>query len=87
MTMSWTNAVGWAATTVFVVSYFFRRPSALRAVQLCGGALWLLFGVMIASTPVIVCNALIVAAAAWTLLQSRAEVSKDPEPAAPREPG
>ena len=87
MTLTWTDAVGWAATAVFVMSYFFRHPAALRAAQLFGGALWLLFGVMIASMPVIVCNALIVVAAAWTLVRARADVPKDARPVTPREPG
>ena len=87
MTLTLTDTVGWAATVVFVVPYFFRQPAALRAAQLLGAALWLLFGLMIASVPVIVCNALIVAAAAWTLVRGWRDVPKDARPVTPREPG
>jgi hypothetical protein len=37
--------LGWAATAVFVGSYFCLRPSLLRGVQMFGAALWVLYGV------------------------------------------
>jgi len=40
-----------------------------------GAALWLIFGVLIASKPVIVSNVLVFSAAAWTLLRQRAAFS------------
>lgn len=87
MSLSSANLVGWAATAVFVASYFFPKPSALRLVQMAGAALWLAFGLLIASKPVIVCNTLVFAAAAWTLVRARAEVAKEAGSAAPHEPG
>lgn len=64
-------ALGWAATAVFVGSYFFRRPSMLRGMQMLGAALWILYGVRIGAAPVIVANLLVISAAAWTLARSR----------------
>jgi hypothetical protein len=61
--------LGWAATTVFVASYFFSRPSLLRAAQMAGALLWTSYGVLINSTPVIVANVLVFSAAAWTMLR------------------
>jgi hypothetical protein len=61
--------LGWAATAVFVSSYFSRRPSLLRALQMLGALLWLLYGIAIKATPVIVANVLVFGAAAWTLLR------------------
>ena len=61
------DTVGWAATAVFVASYFFARPAMLRGLQMLGAVLWMTFGVLIASKPVIVSNVLVFAAAAWTL--------------------
>jgi hypothetical protein len=61
--------LGWAATTVFVASYFFSRPSLLRGAQMAGALLWTSYGVMINSTPVIVANVLVFSAAAWTMFR------------------
>ena len=61
-----TQALGWVATCVFVASYFFKRPSALRAAQMAGALSWIVYGLLIDSKPVIAANALVFAAAAWT---------------------
>jgi hypothetical protein len=65
------ESIGWAATAVFVGSYFFARPSLLRGAQMIGALLWLGYGVVINSLPVIVANVLVFAAAAWTLIRQR----------------
>jgi len=61
-----TDTLGWIATLVFVGSYFFSKPWALRLCQMLGAALWIAYGALIAATPVIVANLLVFAAAAWT---------------------
>jgi hypothetical protein len=58
--------LGWAATGVFVASYFFPRPSLLRGAQMFGAMLWVTYGVLIKASPVIVANVLVFSAAAWT---------------------
>ena len=70
--------LGWVATCVFAGSYFFRRAGVLRALQMCGAALWILYGFLIHAIPVIAANALVFVAAAWTARQpwSSAELSK-----------
>jgi hypothetical protein len=70
MSHSWINLLGWTATAVFVGSYFFSRPSILRAVQMCGAVLWITYGVLIGASPVIVANALVFTAAAWTAFRA-----------------
>lgn len=67
-----TDYLGWIATAVFVSSYFFKRPALLRAAQMFGAALWIVYGVMISAVPVVVANGLVFAAAAWTLVRARA---------------
>lgn len=62
--------LGWVATAVFVASYFFSRPAALRAAQMAGSLLWLTYGVMIDALPVVVANLLVFAAAAWTTVRA-----------------
>lgn len=66
-----TESLGWVATAVFVSSYFFTRPSVLRGVQVGGAALWMLYGVLIGASPVIVANLLVGTVACWTALRSR----------------
>ena len=60
------ECLGWSATTVFVGSYFFARPSHLRSIQMFGALLWVLYGILIGASPVIVANILVFSAAAWT---------------------
>jgi len=66
-----TEILGWVATAIFVGSYFFRRPAWLRAAQMLGATLWIVYGALIAAVPVVVANGLVFAAAAWTLLRAR----------------
>jgi hypothetical protein len=60
------DLVGWAATAVFVGSYFFASPTLLRRAQMMGALLWMSYGILIGAAPVIVANALVFSAAAWT---------------------
>ena len=68
--MSGPELLGWVATAVFVGSYFFSRPSLLRAMQMLGAALWITYGLLIGASPVIVANVLVLLAAAWTAWRS-----------------
>ena len=63
--------MGWAATAVFVGSYFCARADALRRVQIAGALLWAAYGVMARATPVVVAGLLLVAVALWTSRRSR----------------
>jgi len=65
------ETLGWVATAVFVASYFFAKPAALRAVQMGGAVLWIIYGVLIGAIPVIAANVLVFAAAAWTFARDR----------------
>ena len=71
MSHFWIESLGWLATCVFVASYFFAKPSRLRAIQMLGALLWTTYGVLIGALPVIIANLLVFAAAAWTALRKR----------------
>ena len=71
--MSSHEILGWVATTVFVGSYFFKRPALLRAAQMLGACLWIVYGVLIQAIPVVVANGLVFAAACWTLIRAQRE--------------
>src|SRR5262245_38699994 len=58
--------LGWTATAVFVASYFCPRPSALKQVQMAGALMWVVYGLLIGASPVVVANLLVFGAAAWT---------------------
>jgi hypothetical protein len=58
--------LGWIATAVFTASYFCTRTEALRRVQMVGALMWMVYGALIGSSPVMVSNALVLGAAAWT---------------------
>jgi hypothetical protein len=77
MSHSGVELLGWTATGIFVASYFFRRPSLLRGVQMLGAALWITYGCLIGASPVIVANALVFTAAAWTILRKSASSPAD----------
>jgi hypothetical protein len=65
------TSLGWVATALFVGSYFFVRPLALRTTQMLGAALWIAYGACIGAAPVIVANTLVIAAAAWTTMRTK----------------
>jgi hypothetical protein len=60
------DCLGWAATAVFVASYFSVRPAVLRTVQMLGAAMWVTYGAIIEAWPVMIANVLVFLAAAWT---------------------
>jgi len=64
------EALGWAATLVFVGSYFCAQPATLRRVQMLGAVMWVAYGVVIHAVPVIAANVLVLGAAAWTGLRT-----------------
>jgi len=61
--MTAADLVGWAATAVIVASYCFKNPANLRRVQAVSALLWMSYGLMIHSAPVIVANIIVFAAA------------------------
>jgi hypothetical protein len=77
-----TQILGWVATAVFVGSYFFTKPAALRAAQMGGAVLWIVYGFLIDATPVIAANALVFAAAAWTCFARSPSTASAAPPAA-----
>ncbi len=65
----WLNVIGWTATAVFSTSYFFKEPSTLRKIQAAAASLWVLYGALIHSAPVIVANVIVGVAAVYTSVQ------------------
>ena len=61
-----TDYLGWAATAVFVCSYFCSGAQAVRGVQMVGALMWTAYGLLIGASPVVVANLLVFGAAAVT---------------------
>jgi hypothetical protein len=70
--------LGWSATAMFVASYFLVRPMALRTAQMLGALLWMIYGGLIGAPPVIVANALVIAAAAWSIVRALPRSGDEP---------
>ena len=66
--------LGWAATVVFVGSYFCTRPEALRRTQMVGAVMWMAYAVAMHAPPVLVANLLVLCAAAWTATRGRRQL-------------
>lgn len=58
--------IGWLATAVFMTSYLAKSPVMLRRIQALASCLWLTYGVIIHSTPMIVANLLVVVVALYS---------------------
>ena len=69
------DAVGYLATAVVLCSYLFKNPSTLRRIQAMGAVLWMLYGFLLHSGPVIVANLLIVGLALWSSVKVAAKTA------------
>ena len=65
----WLSVIGWTATAVFSSSYFFKEAATLRRIQAAAASLWVLYGVLIHSAPVVVANLIVGVAAIYTSLR------------------
>jgi len=63
------EVIGWAATAAFAVSYLCRRQVDLRRVQAAAALLWIGYGLMIRSSPVIVANVIVASIAMFSSFQ------------------
>jgi hypothetical protein len=60
------SMIGWVATAVFAISYFFRRPATLRKIQAFAACLWIMYGIAIGALPVIVANVIVAGSALYS---------------------
>ena len=66
-----TDYLGWAATTVFVGSYFCTKADALKRMQMIGALMWVAYGILIKASPIVAANLLVFGAAGWTVMRTR----------------
>jgi uncharacterized protein with PQ loop repeat len=66
------SSIGWLATALVTASYFFRNHKTLRLMQALGAVVWLTYGVLINSKPVMVANIIVAVVALYsTFLPAR----------------
>jgi uncharacterized protein with PQ loop repeat len=74
------SLVGWLATALVTASYFFRNHKTLRIMQALGALVWLTYGVLINSKPVMVANVIVAVVALYsTFIPSRVAPPSTPE--------
>lgn len=69
------DMIGWVATAIFVSSYLFKDPMALRRIQALAASLWVAYGVIIHATPVVVANLLVAGIAVYSSLMYSRKVA------------
>lgn len=65
MTHDW---IGWVAASVFAVSYLLKGQRALRLAQAVASLLWMTYGIVNHSWPIIVANMVVAVMAAGSVL-------------------
>ena len=74
----WVEWVGWVATLVFAIPYFFRDPMSLRWIQALEALLWIAYGISIHARPVIVSNVIVATAAVYSSFRKPRETGAAP---------
>ena len=74
------DMIGWVATAIFVSSYLFKDPTALRRIQALAAGLWVAYGLIIGATPVVVANLLVAGIAVYSSLASSRRIKTAGEP-------
>lgn len=64
--------IGWIGTGITLSSYFAKDNKRLKLTQLVGSLVWLIYGILLHSTPIVVANSLNIGA---ILLSFRAKSS------------
>ena len=60
------DAIGWAATGIFLASYSCTDPRKLRLMQAAAAMVWVAYGAMLHAVPIIVANVLVAGVAAYS---------------------
>jgi hypothetical protein len=65
------SVIGWVATATQAASYLFRKERTLTMIQAISALLWLTFGLVIVSAPVVVANVIVCGAALYATFRRR----------------
>jgi hypothetical protein len=65
------EGMGWAATSISASSYFCRGSRSIRVVQASASLVWIVYGIIIHSFPVIVANVIVSSLAVYSAFRPR----------------
>ena len=77
------DLIGWTATAIFALSYFCKRPVTMRSVQALAALVWLIYGILIGSNPIIVANIIVASLASYSAWRQSSHGTTDANPNAP----
>jgi hypothetical protein len=63
------DAIGWAATAIFLASYSCADPRKLRLMQAAAALVWAGYGAMLHAIPIIAANLLVAGVAVYSAVQ------------------
>ncbi len=63
------DAIGWAATAIFLASYSCTNAGKLRLMQAAAALVWVGYGAMLNAVPIVVANLLVAGVAAYSASQ------------------
>lgn len=73
------DGISWAATVIFAVSYLSKDQGRLRKVQAAAALVWIAYGVLIRSLPLIVANVIVSGLAVYSARRARPPRQLDSE--------
>lgn len=50
------EAIGWIAMSITISSFFFQKMRTLRTINLIGCLIWMVYGTLLVSTPIVLTN-------------------------------
>ena len=86
MPINWIDGIGWVATAIFLISYRSKDPAVLRRIQAVAASLWMVYGLLIHATPVVVANLLVAGIAVYSSLASPRRSASHGTDAVPNSP-
>jgi hypothetical protein len=67
------EALGWIAMFITISSFFFQQMKTLRIVNFVGCLVWMIYGTLIVSAPIVLTNvAIVLTHAFWFMKNSKA---------------
>ena len=52
----WIEAIGWVAMAITIASFFFSEMKKLRTINFIGCLVWMLYGTLLVSAPIVLTN-------------------------------
>ncbi|MEW5978290.1 MAG: hypothetical protein AB1898_21040 [Acidobacteriota bacterium] len=60
------DTIGWTASGIFASSYFFKQPNQILRVQALAALVWIGYGILLKSPPIVTANLIVAVAASYS---------------------